>query len=199
MARPKKRSIDVATPERILRAAEQVFALHGPVGARLADIALLAGITRPSLLHHFPSKEALYEACVHGAFAELGTVLGHAMQAEGAFVTRLEQVVRSFVSFAEARPHIARLILREVLGDDGPGRALLLEHADPLISGVEAFLLEAGAGQLRPGLPVRAAMLQFVADVLVRAGAGDLRIPLWGLGEHAWTLVHTMFLQEQYK
>lgn len=197
MGRPRANSITVATPERILRAAEEVFAAHGFGDAKLADIADIADIRRPSLLHHFKSKDALYQACVQRAFADLAAVLLVAMQSEGDFEARLESLVRDFVAFIDDRPTLARVVLREVIGNDGPGRRLLLEQAVPLITQVEEFLFEAGAGRLRDDLPVRAALMQFITDVLVRAGSGSLRVPFWGLGDHTWRLVRNTFLPER--
>jgi AcrR family transcriptional regulator len=45
--------------ERILDAAEGVFAERGYRGGSLNDIAVSAGYTRAGLLHHFPNKEAV--------------------------------------------------------------------------------------------------------------------------------------------
>jgi AcrR family transcriptional regulator len=47
------------TQDRILDAAEGVFAQKGYRGGALNDVAIAAGYTRAGLLHHYPSKEAL--------------------------------------------------------------------------------------------------------------------------------------------
>jgi AcrR family transcriptional regulator len=53
------------TRHRILDAAAKVFRSQGYSGARLSDIAALAGIQTGSMYYHFESREALVEEVLH--------------------------------------------------------------------------------------------------------------------------------------
>ncbi|NVB43038.1 TetR/AcrR family transcriptional regulator [Pseudenhygromyxa sp. WMMC2535] len=207
MGRPIQSAAKVSTPERILAAAEAEFAAVGYAPARLADIAARAGIRRPSLLYHFATKEVLYRAVVERAFDQLGVALLSAMQQGEGFEARLEAVIRGFAGFLDERPGLAPIIVRELIDDpehgDDPsrrggahGQAILLERVVPLLSVVEDFVREQGGERLRPGLPIRAAVVQFAGDLLLRSAAGSLRAPLWGSQDHALTLARLLFLRD---
>jgi AcrR family transcriptional regulator len=196
MGRPLASAHGVATPERVLAAAELAFAAVGYGAAKLADIATRAGIQRPSLLYHFGSKEALYALTVERAFERLRDALVESMSAQGDFRGRLERTVARYVEFLDAEPQLARLVLRELLDGHGPGHELLVRQLVPLLDVVEHFVRKHGGEAVRPDVPVRAAVLQVGSDALVRAAAGPLRQPLWGACDHSQTLARLLLLRD---
>ncbi|RLT93289.1 MAG: TetR/AcrR family transcriptional regulator, partial [Ketobacter sp.] len=50
--------------ERILAAAESLFAVRGFEGVSTTQIAKVAGITQPLIHYHFKNKEALWKATI---------------------------------------------------------------------------------------------------------------------------------------
>ena len=64
LARPEQAR---TTPERILDAAEDLFAEKGYSATSLGDVADKVGIRSPSLYNHFKNKEALYQAVLNRA------------------------------------------------------------------------------------------------------------------------------------
>lgn len=197
MGRPRADSIDIATPERLLAAAELVFAAQGLQGAALADIAARAGISRPALLYHFNSKETLYAAVVGRAFSSLAEILTSAMSATGTFRDRVRAVVEGFLTYVSVHPSLARIIVRELTSEAGPGRALLVSQGAPLVDTVVSFMEREGKASLRRGVDVRAALMLTVSDVFLRSAAGDLRTPFWGEGEHTWQLAAALMLSAE--
>jgi TetR/AcrR family transcriptional regulator, repressor for neighboring sulfatase len=75
------------TPEEarrlILDVAQARIARTGPEGLRLQDIAAEAGISHPTILHHFGSREGLVRALTNEAAEELKTKLLAAIAAGG--------------------------------------------------------------------------------------------------------------------
>lgn len=206
MGRPRKADIDVATTERILGAAEQAFADAGFAAARLEDIAAAAGLRRPSLLYHYPTKDALYEASVTRSFGRLREVLGSAISAEGSFPERLDRLAGTYVAFLAEHPAIARLVVRELMNPSATGRPIR-ERADISVGPVfqeelartldlaESFIRFAGKGSLRPALDVRAAILQVAGGAILYAIAGPLRPALWREPKNAPPARHAATVQ----
>lgn len=204
MGRPRREDIDTDTTERILAAAEEAFAQHGFADARLEDIAAAAGVRRPSLLYHFPAKETLYRAVIDRVFARLRNALAAAIAVEGSFDERADAMVRNYTTFIVENPNLSRLFLRELLHSGEAAEQLLREQVAPLLDLAEAFVKEAGRGQLRESLDVRGSILQIVGGAVLYSIAGRLAPVLWHdeprgekkraerFSRHVQEIVHTM-------
>lgn len=194
MARPVHDPSRPPTRDRILAAAHARFAADGFSRATLAAIGRDCGVSRPSVLHHFPTKDALYAEVVATSFAALGGELARVMTRPAPFLDRVDAVVGAFEAFLGDHPGTARIIVRELL-DEGPGQALLAEQVAPVLDAVVAFMEREGGPHLRPDLPVRAAVLQAAATVLIH-DATPLRGQLWQGPSHAQALARSLFLPE---
>jgi TetR/AcrR family transcriptional regulator len=175
MGRPSLASIEVATTDRLLHAAEHEFAEHGLQAARLEDIAGAAGITRASLLYHYRTKEALHAAVVEQALASLAAILTSAVQAPGTFSDRVDALVEGFYIFIEVHPALARILVREIVS----GNARVVEQAKPVLDGVVAFV-ESEHPRRDLAAVARPSVMLVVSDAFLRVASQRMELPLWG-------------------
>ena len=120
-------SSEKSTPERILDAAEDLFAERGYAATSLGDVADRVGIRSPSLYNHFRNKEALYGAVVERLLADFTAPLNELRQspltADGIY-RWLEITVRMH----HRRPNLARLLQHAALSGS--------PHTDALVDGL---------------------------------------------------------------
>ena len=127
---------------RLLAIARQAFAELGYSGASMSAIATRAGIRKPSLFHHFPTKEGLYVEAVGAALAPMGALVELAAGGDHGFLVRLDRLGELVTDYLGAHPEAARLLVREVL-DSGPFLSAPSQPAGVVLDAVRAFL-EAG-------------------------------------------------------
>ena len=109
----------LSTREAILFEARRLFALHGFDGTSLNKIAEAVGIRRPSLLHHFPSKDALYADVFLWSLGEWGTLIEAAIdEPEHEGWAKVDYVITAGFGFFERNPEFVRIMRREAI-DDG--------------------------------------------------------------------------------
>src|ERR1700761_5834306 len=92
-ALPASQARSRATRERLLDAAENVFAAKGYDGAKISDIAEEAGVSVGAVYFRFKDKDALFfaiaESFIEDARAGLGALLAGAAEMERGAVIRL--------------------------------------------------------------------------------------------------------------
>lgn len=102
------------TRERILDAAEQVFAEKGMAAAPVRDIAARVGLNPASLYNHFAGKEELYEAVLERGLTPVLELLSDLMRGERTR-DREELAIDQVVLHFAASPNLAKLIHYETL------------------------------------------------------------------------------------
>src|SRR3954447_4937080 len=158
---------------RILEAARGEVARHGFPGARLQDIAERAGLTHPTLLYHFGSKERLYAAVIEQAMEDWAAVTSLAVAQAPPGFERVAALVDTGLEFFAGHHDFVVIWRREAIEGGGRLEAAMVEHLRPFFDRAVAFLRrEVAAGRLREHDPVELMQLVYGAVMTYFSDAG---------------------------
>jgi TetR/AcrR family transcriptional regulator len=104
-----------STRDQILDAALSCFSHAGYSGTSLNDIAAEVGIRRPSLLHHFASKETLYGEVFERLLSDWFARLAGAIESTATGWPKVEQVLRAGFGYFADNPTYVTLMRREAI------------------------------------------------------------------------------------
>ncbi|MDP2305708.1 MAG: helix-turn-helix domain-containing protein [Pseudomonadota bacterium] len=165
---------------RILREATRLFAAQGYAGTPIQAVAEAAGVTKPTLVYHFGSKEGLRDAVLTGVLDHWQAELPRLLAAATKSGPRIDALLAALFAFFRSEPALARLVLREMLDRPDDMGARLRRQLQPWTALLaEAVRLGQGGGLLRAEADPEA----FVVLVISAA------IGVVAIGDHAGALV----------
>lgn len=123
-----------------LSAAMRLFAAHGFEGTALQDIADEVGVSKPAILHHFPSKEAMRQAVLDVILAHWNDALPRLLLAATAGDDCFDAVFGETCRFFAADADRARMLMREMLDRPAEVRKLLRGSVRPWFAAVAGYI-----------------------------------------------------------
>lgn len=134
--------------ERVLRAAAEAFAEHGP-DVKMEEVARRAGVGVGTIYRRFPSKDQLFAAVSAAACADTSHCLNQAAADAHEPIARLRAIVH--VQYHQCAQQAALLDMRPAeIGDDHEAHGLY-----PTLHALLEHTIAAGqaSGHIRPGDP----------------------------------------------
>jgi AcrR family transcriptional regulator len=176
--------------ERILDAAEGLFAEHGVDGVSIEEVAEAAGISRAGVYRYAGGRDEIVQGVTLRRYREwIDGVLRHAARFDTAH-DKLAEVVVWTIRTVRRDPSLERL----VSSGAAPTTAATVEGSPESMREVGRFVdriaeaLEPVGGELRPGLAPRAVglrLLDVILDRLSRGARPDAALRAW---LDAWVL-----------
>ena len=95
----------------LARRATQLFAARGYAAVGVQEISEAAGVTKPTLYHHFGNKLGLLRAILQEEFAGMAVRVSAAAMYRGQLTTTLRDVAGAYFAYADEHPEFYRLML----------------------------------------------------------------------------------------
>jgi AcrR family transcriptional regulator len=170
---PRAEALDV--PSRVVAEATRLFAARGFDGTALQDIADAVGVTKPAVLHHFPSKEHVREAVLGAILAHWKDTLPRLLLAATASEERFEAVFGETLRFFASDPSRARVVLREALDRPAEMKKLLRGAVRPWLEAVAAYVVRGQeSGRQYADVDAEAYVLHVLQLVLAAAASAPV-------------------------
>jgi AcrR family transcriptional regulator len=138
-------------PERraqLLDVARKVFGGHGFHTVTMDTVAREAGVTKPILYDHFPSKRELYLALLEADLDLLRNRLHTALQAPTGNRQRIRASFQAYFDFVDDHAEGFRLLMQEAIGAERQFREMVGQFRNEVLKEVAELTLRESKGNL---------------------------------------------------
>ena len=112
---PQTRDKD-ATRQRLLDAAEEVFATKGYHGAVVEDIVRASDSSKGGFYFHFPNKQGIFLALIDALVPKLAAAVDRAIASEADPVAQLDAALRTVLETFSRHRRLSKILLVEAVG-----------------------------------------------------------------------------------
>lgn len=162
---------DIAMRPRIVREATRLFSERGFDGTTLQDIAEAVAVTKPAVLHHFPSKEHVQQAVLEEILAHWESTLPRLLLSATAGESRFDAVIGAVYRFFAEDPCRTRVVLRHALDRPKEARALLRDNVRLWVGAVASYIRSGQEKGLHPKDADPEAYVLLVLELIIVAAA----------------------------
>jgi len=148
MAEPRRR---MRAPERraqLLDVARKVFGTRGYHTVTMDEVAREAGITKPILYDHFPSKRELYLALLDADLDDLRKRLHTALEQSRGNRERIRASFQAYFDFVDDHAEGFRLLMTEAVGSEQDFRSMVERFRRDVHAEVSEVIVRESGGRV---------------------------------------------------
>ena len=138
-------------PERrrqLLTVARKVFGRRGYHTVTMDTVAKEAGVTKPILYDHFPSKRELYLALLEADLANLRQRVGEALESSPGNRERIRASFQAYFDFVDDHAEGFRLLMQEAVGAEQQFREMVSRFREDILAEVANVMVRESQGRL---------------------------------------------------
>ena len=178
-------SPEQSSRDKILDAAEALFARRGYAGVGLREVAEVVGLGKSSLFHHFRNKPQLYAAVAARILVRLEGRLMRTLAGGGDPVARLERWLDELVDVLAENATYARVLLRSLFEDDDlpgdlPEEIEAHRAIESMMTSVSALVREGMSAGLIRAVNVQHLLLTLIGLTVFPFASGEFGVEILG-------------------
>ena len=145
----KRRMRGAERRAQLLDVARRVFGKSGFHGVSMEEVATEAGVTKPILYDHFPSKKELYLALLESDLNALHQNVREALNAPIGNRERIRASFQAYFDFVQEEADGFRLLMQETVGAEREFRDRVAQVREQILSEVADLIVRESKGKLQ--------------------------------------------------